>query len=250
MFHHSTNTPLIYNPKPCWILSHWRSGSYYLSGILNTSGCFSPCFDEWLRGGFGIDEESWKRPWPKWQRIGETLTRDKMLQTLPAYLKIHPVSLYSMFSPQDREEIEYWLPGMRYILLRRKDFVATAVSFYIARHTDCWVAYTDREIERQASIEIPVIRDELIDDYKCVLSWQNQWERFLEDVPRLETYYEDIIDNPNEIDRIVDFLDIGHSRQSMQKYRNVYATKKFRHPQTGEIRQLLDTIIETGEHEL
>jgi LPS sulfotransferase NodH len=233
----SSCQPPIYNPPPCWILTHWRSGSYYLASLLNTT---DRSYDEWLTGGYRFNPEPWQRPWPKWQRFGESITKIQMLQTLPPYLKLHPVNYWSLFTKEDKEQIEHWLPDLRYILLRRKDLVATTVSFYIARHVDIWVAYTDEEVEDHAAVEIPIIREELIQDYREAVRWQ--WDDYLQDSPRLEIYYEDIIDNKEEVQKVFDFLEI----EDEPAWGN--ASKRFRHPQTDQVRAVMEDIIAKSEH--
>ena len=239
-----SNQPIIYDPAPCWILAHWRSGSYYLASLLNTTDRFEPHFDEWLCGGYDLDEEPWKRPWPKWRRFGESITKEQVLQTLPPYLKIHPVNYWSLFTTEDKEQIEAALPGLRYIWLRRRDLMATTASFYLSRHTDHWVAYEDDEVNKHAAIQVPLIRKELAYDYSEVIRWQTRWEDYLQGSPRLEIYYEDIIDNPEKINEVLNFLGVDDEKPWWE-----YATKKFRHPQAKEVRELLEDVIANGEHE-
>lgn len=228
--------------KPVWVLCHWRSGSYYLTNLLNTTNLFHPIFDEWFRGGYDLDLEHWKRPWPPYRK-NPNADKEWLLRHLPPYMKTFYVNYESLgFTDEDSHLIsKKYLPGIRFILLRRRDQVGSAVSFYIADYTDWWMVNTPEEVRQQASIKVPIDYSKLLDAYDQTLTWWSQWDRFLEGHEYLDVYYEDLVSSTHEMDRILEYLGIRTG---------VYyecTTMKIQHPQTARIRALLEDAIAKGD---
>jgi LPS sulfotransferase NodH len=87
-----------------------------------------------------------------------------------------------------------WLPGLRHVLLRRRDLVGQAVSFAIALQTDQWVGWKAPETPREARYDAPLIA-RLFDR---LVEWEGYWRRYfaLAAVTPLELDYEEVQQRP------------------------------------------------------
>lgn len=95
--------------------------------------------------------------------------------------------------PCDAIRFAELFPGVRFLHLARRDKVAQAVSFHIARHSGVW---DSRKIP--VSAEVPYRFHEISTCYMHFLSFDQLWRQFLEALgENTETYwYEDMIDDP------------------------------------------------------
>ena len=185
---------------------------------------------EWLEGGH--DKPHWKRDWKPFQ-AEKNANKQWLLQRLPPYAKVfyqHWSSLH--FSDRDSYKVAECLPGIRYVLLRRRDQIGTAVSFYIAINTKKWFLSNDA---------IDVNRETLLNVYDQTLTWWNAWDDYLYGNDYLEVYYEDLVSDTAEINRILNYLEI----QRKVNYERV--TKQNQHPQKQEIRSILEDAIAKGD---
>lgn len=91
---------------------------------------------------------------------------------------------------------EDWLPGLRYVLLRRRDLLGQAISFAIALQTDQWVSWLGPERPREPQYDAALIA-RLFDR---VVEWEGYWRRYfaLTAVTPLELDYEEVQQRPSQ----------------------------------------------------
>jgi trehalose 2-sulfotransferase len=87
------------------------------------------------------------------------------------------------------------------IVIRRRDLVAQAVSFYIAEKTQRWIAKTDNHAEGPPIEEIPYDGQQILEHLQGIM-WSNfmiEKTLFLAQLPSEVIQYETLIDRPQEI---------------------------------------------------
>ena len=188
--------------EPCWIICTPRSGSTYLSHILNNSGDFTSNFSEYL---------GWKR--------GQFLSPTNLEVSAPKFCKVLHVHLNRIFYEPNRLEnipfndiqqflkpsmdarkyIEKCLPGIRFILLKRRDKIAQAVSYCMTsaisacNHTSYFNILTEESQIEFKNTEILISDDELLSYYNTILKYENVWDDFIVGSDNIfNIYYEDI----------------------------------------------------------
>ncbi len=179
------------HPKPVWILTTGRSGSNYLSAMLNNTGLFS--FTECMHENNG--------PFRFIGCINCKALRRQFIRSL------HDGA---------RDEINLSLPGIKYILLNRKDIKSKAISHYFAHITGVWKVHQG-ELEDYFKLPIYLDKDLLKACYDEELSYLNCWDNYLRDTPHFRVEYEDMINNPVEtIIKIFDYIEIKITPEEAQ----------------------------------
>lgn len=188
--------------RPCWILCTPRSGSTYLSGILNQTNLFQPPFSEYL---------GWKK---------KAFIHPRDLQSPPTFCKVLHVHLNRIFqSPNLLEDIpcdhplqfmkpqknyrlfiEKQMPNIRFILLTRKDTIAQAVSYCVTAEVSkvqgkSFFQITSPRQQTEFKETLVSISDEtLFKYYLACRNYDTIWDDFLEDSDFFDLKYEDISD--------------------------------------------------------
>ena len=93
------------------------------------------------------------------------------------------------------EPLMRFLAIERYIEIRRRDRLAQAISWVMARQTNAWISFQDRETQPQydfAAIQSAVA---------AVQTEVEGWDRFFTQrkIPRLVIHYEDLVERPRGI---------------------------------------------------
>ena len=158
--------------RPCWILTYGRTGSTYLSRLLNSTNAFDPLF---------------------YEHYGEH--RD-VEEVPPAYNKMMNIQ-YRNAKKKGQILNEYY-PDMCFVYLRRKNIVAAAVSKYFVDKTNVYNHNVAQKVKKYKHKEIPYHRDELIKAYQIKLTEYHFWDAFVQDKDHIEVYYEDVIANPEK----------------------------------------------------
>ena len=97
------------------------------------------------------------------------------------------------------EDVVRHHPETRFIVLRRRDMIQCAVSWYIANHTLMWAVRTKAEAKALARhAPIPLDRDRLLASYHGAVRADAYWQREKQALssPPLELFYEDLIADP------------------------------------------------------
>ena len=169
---------------PIWLLATPRTGSYYLSYCLNLSG-LNPEIQEYWNGSI----------YPNYEGF-------------PCNNKVHPLQLRE--KDKTLNDVTEVLPNVKFVLLRRRDVIAQAVSRYIAQETGIWSVRNEKnKFDFQSSIRIPLSKDGILEMYQKCQDDEQYWLE--QDVDKIETFYEDFIGNKQEIQRLFSCLGISYS---------------------------------------
>lgn len=169
-----------------WVLSYQRTGSYYLCAMLNQLG-FSPPLDELYHPSKQAD-----------------------LTMPPRNNKTHPSQL--AYRGMTLSDVIEQLPNTKFIVIRRRDLVACAVSLYLAGRTNTWWVTSDQEADRLARRQrIPLDDRGLMRSYERVRHDDVHWCQELESlgIDYHEVFYEDLTEKPTEaIAKILSFIGV------------------------------------------
>ena len=182
------------NESACWILSTPRTGGNYLSCLLNLTGWFPKlngqdrAFDEWLSIHFNSDAKLFQK-------------------NPPACLNIHFLQYQKILNAPALADFESIIPGLKYIVLKRRDVLAQAVSFYIAKESGTWRLYSELEQSRYLQKNLDIHQDKLLNAYEHVKNSNILWDNHISGREILEVFYEDLRDNPeHELLRIAEYF--------------------------------------------
>ena len=159
---------------------------------------------------------------------------------LPPYSVVHSHHYQDCLALEHKAFVEESLPGLRYVWLRRRDLVATAVSTFLARRTGVYYAFDEETVQKQSSTPVQFHVD-LLDLYWTICARDKFWEFYLSDEDEcLTTYYEDLLD-PQELRRVFNFLGIENEPIDPGEYH------KLHHPMAEELKQQLRDTLDSGQ---
>lgn len=203
------------NVKPCWILCNPRSGSSILCDFLNFTGKF-PAFDHPdtklrrgpLERGLAFNE---------WFRLYNS-TEEFELRP-PPFVKSILHQYEELLGRPGRNYIKTLLPGVRFVLLKRKNLANHVLSQYFAEHTQTYHIYNQEQLQRYLNRQLESFAiDKLRAAQEKVSQYNSSWNWFLEDEPRLTVYYEDFIEQPQKvIEEILTFCEIPFEKDDLDK---------------------------------
>lgn len=180
--------------NPCWILCLPRSGSTYLSNMLNNLNAF-PAFDmihpqlcHALNNKPGILQKN--HAFGEWLRL---YTPSLLRQCPPPFTKAIRSQYLSL--SLDGSKIASILPGIRFISLKRRDTAKQAVSIYIAHELNQYHVYNQRMLRDYRQKTFVINPRKLIRVYRQVIAAQKTLDIFSTS-PTYEIYYEDILIDP------------------------------------------------------
>ena len=169
--------------RPCWIITYSRTGSTYLSRLLNSTKLFDPLFREHY-----LDQEVYQHDPPRYAKV------------------MYPHYVYGRSIGAVLNE---FYPDMRFVYNRRRDLVATAVSRYFVRMTGIYSVKTKRALRRYQAITVPYDPQRLLEIYQNELERHIGWNEFAESHNALPVFYENVVSDPEgEISRIMQFLEV------------------------------------------
>jgi len=187
----------------CWILTNERSGSTYLCDVLNGTGLFETEFCERFN-----------------HIIPKSFANFRQSPHDFCYTKLQPRQHIEKAGAISLESIKNHLPGIQFILLKRNDIFAKAVSLYFCFKTKKYImtsdtarvkgdpiqwAFVSPEAYNNMSIELDAAA--LIESYKQVAREHTYWDTRLEGEDYLLVDYDDLMQDPvKEVGKILDYL--------------------------------------------
>jgi len=207
---------------PAWILTNQRSGSTFLSSLLNSTNQFSSTFNEHFH-----EHQIGMGNYKEW---------------LPCNAKILKTHYKNVSSQIKKNVIKTYHPNIKFILLRRKDPVAHTISQYF--HKGLRVSFIKknqkRKMEKYENASIPFNKQELISIYKETLLFWNNWDDFLEGEDYICISYENFTEDPlRTMNRIFGYLDM----KLPVEWKPENNILKLENPLKEEYRKKLDKII-------
>lgn len=184
----------------CWILTTPRSGSQYLSSILNNI-CEKKAFYEKLHPTQKITYKKFEE------------NKDKF-----STLIVHPLQYLFTFGERQFNTIPD--PKTKLIYLYREDIIEKTISLYCAKKTNVWVITNNHLQPHQIQCDpkrcrinpIKIDEKQLISCYLDVKKQHNFWDAKIKDMEVLKISYNELIQNTkNEINKILNYLNMNSS---------------------------------------
>lgn len=199
--------------NPVWILCTPRSGSTYLSKIMNSTKNFNPPFAEYLgwKKNLFMNPESLKENPPVFCKALHVHLNRIFFD--PSYLKDveHNNYLQTKKPPLEAKTIlEKSLPNLRFVWLKREDVIGQTVSYCIASEASKTKSFfnMDSKKKQQEFLDMPLcITDELLlSFYKTVLKYNDIWMDFIGSSDVFFIKYEEI--NQSSLKELFNFLEL------------------------------------------
>lgn len=219
---------------PCWILCYRRTGSTYLSELLNNTRRF-PTF-----------RHPKLKPRHRGKAFGEWLRYHKTVPTTwPRCLKAIDHQFFDLTKRTvDLAKLQVMLPDVTFLYLRRQDKVRHAASLYIAKQLHKWHIYSPQMLQTFIRSPVYIRERELLQAYHEICR-MNRWDAFLGNNPRLEVVYEELMSRPvQELRKIYKFLGLRvmpHPRLTVQ-ITNA-ALQRSAHPMTEQVVEALRKLL-------
>lgn len=191
----------------CWILCNERTGSTLLCNLLNDTHLFPNYADPRLTERKGPLQKN--RSFDEWLRlfIRDNSKKDGFLKNPPDCLKCLRKHFVKVFGQIDAKELEEFFPGVRYILLRRRNIFEHAASIYLANLSGVWHIYNQDQKDRYTRQNFYFDLNMATEAYESAMLFQNNWMSFLDGQKPIDVFYEDLIINPNKcIENILNSL--------------------------------------------
>lgn len=171
----------VHKKQKLWLLSTPRTGSHYLSTILNECLGYH-AIDEWL----GINTAWYK---------GE-----KKIQPsdIPDYVNLHWHHCRRIFGQTDLDFIKRIAPDVKFVVMRRKDIIAQSASLCVAYISKVWQIHGNAQLDAYQKKDVIITDKDIIRFYESIRSYRNAWSDFVED-NCICCYYEDLYANPYSI---------------------------------------------------
>ena len=138
-----------------------------------------------------------------------------------------------------RDEVQGRFPGIRFVLLERRDSCAQAASLALANRTGVTQCTTERQLTEFRGLEAELSDTELLDCHRAVLDYLEFWRNWLHSERRLVVTYESLIEQPREtVAEILDFLKTPHGEIALG-----VPLRKLAHPRSGEFTDRLRRLV-------
>ena len=192
---------------PCWIITYAKTGSTYLSRLLNSTGLFDPPFREHYREP-GVEAPPDAPP-----------PYCKLMHSQYTWHRKHETPLFECYH------------DMKFVYLRRRDVAAAAVSMYFHNATQCFNLEDPSKLEGYQKIRLKYDGKKMQEAYMRK-TWEfHFWDGFARRAGDkcLRLYYEDIIAEPQEqVTKVMQHLGIESWNVNMD---DKSLTIKLEHPQ-------------------
>lgn len=218
----------------CWLLTSPRSGSTYLQYLLNVNaGVPIRPADDRQQARYSFGEHLSEQLCGSWEDLEEW-------DPIVSKVHCHQYGHYLL----SREAVKERFPGIRFVLLERRDSCAQAVSLALANHTGVTQCTSERQLSEFRDLD-PVLTDsELLDCHRAVLDYLAFWRNWLHTEQHLTVTYEALVESPREIvAEILDFL--------KTPYREISAAvplRKLFHPRSAAFTERLRSLVQTESH--
>ena len=183
--------------NPVWILSGPRTGSSFISSVLNETKIFDPVFnecfhDDWIKEIFSDVKllSPFNYNWPKFAKVHEA----------------HFEKIQKMFPSLNIKEV---IPDLKFIHLRRKNLIKQTISEFFANKTNIYIIKNKKKLNKYKELKVDYDEKIMLHYYKKAIIRFNSWEPLLIKENHIDIFYEELIDNPKETFlKIFNFLEI------------------------------------------
>ena len=190
---------------PCWIIAGRRTGSCFLTSLLNNTNLFDPTFEDYFVYCRRRNEPYKLMPYNKFH---------------PAYWKEQGLNLNETIDAIN--QVKSCFPDIKFVRLKR-NFIDTTVSDYIQRETKMFKVYESETeiVETYLKTKIRVSEDKL----KELVSWNMELYILESNICKelgdyLEIEYNDLIKDPkNELNKILKFIGYNDTQEAKTELR-------------------------------
>ena len=177
------------NPTPVWILTSQRSGSSLLAAILNRTSLLKA----------NPTDLPITNP-----RIMEHYRHLNAKDNYPLFNKLHDHQYVEL--GLSLEDVVAYYPEIKFLVLKRKNIIAAAVSQYIAEKTGVWELGSSESINAYRQMEpVALNKEELLSAYSRKELSNKFWDDKVKEFDHLFVEYETMLDNLN---LIFDYLNL------------------------------------------
>ena len=220
-----------YEFTPCWILSSPRTGSTYLCDLLNSTGLFG-------NNGTSDPVTGEVDRWTEYYCA--KFFKNSYIVNPPKINKIHYCQYENFFGNYDVSNI---LPKMKYVLLRRKDICAVAVSKYFVTegapfmdNKERWNIHNEEEVKIMQNMKLKFNKQKMIMNYNKSKKEYFEWDNFLKDKQFIEIEYEKLVEDPiGSTKKVLNYMGLEGSPYIL----DVKNPIKLDHPQKNNFCQYL-----------
>ena len=172
-----------------WILSTPRPGGQFLSSLLNGTGLFP--------NHLGYD-----RAFDEWHDFEVKQKGRATFEALPICLNIH----FNDINGPTYEQLSKFVSPAKFVVLKRQDIIAQAVSCYIAEKTKVWrIKKSEKEEYLRKNIEIN--DNHILRSFRYASKCSQAWSDFIAN-DAIHVFYEDLRDNTAEtLSRVLEHFD-------------------------------------------
>ena len=217
---------------PVWILSGPRTGSSFISSVLNDTNLFEPDFREWFHNN----------------NINEIFCHKKSLSPFdykwPLFAKVHEdhyEKIKTMFPLLNIEEV---IPKLKFIHLRRKNLIKQAISSYFSHKTNTYIIKNKKKLNNYKEFKVDYDEENILFIYEKIISRFNFWKPVLINDNYIDVFYEELIDNPIEaFIKIFNFLGI-----TLPSNLNIESTLIQSHPLKQEYEKKFTRFLRKNNH--
>jgi hypothetical protein len=177
------------------------------------------------------------------------------LSKLPPFNKLQMVQYKYFFGERDirnKRWLRRQLPGVRYLLIKRRNLVATAVSQYITQkctgaidHPGQSAYFVEDGFKREEyeKVNLPISVKHLWKCYMQAVRQSTEWDEFVQGEEHIEICFECFMSDPEVREEVCDFVGVRLLKYPFKDF----ATLPIRHPQKEMLMNILSEMIESGE---
>lgn len=254
----------------CWILCLPRSGSTYLSDLLNSTNLFpvykdhrlknicgpiqnGMAFNEWLRIFSNYDDFSKNPPmcckaiYHQYIEMVCEIQEKKRREPSVCYKSIQIDSENFAIKNFNLIKLKKSIKNIKFIYLKR-DLFEQSISTYFARKTLKYHIYSKEDQYEYLNRSIDIDLESILKIYYEIHKLKDCWSKlFFKNIELINIDYNDLINCPNTtIKNILDFLNLEFSNnqleQSMKKFKNESRTFKMTRKDSEKITERLKNI--------
>jgi len=190
-----------------WILCYFRTGSSFLAEMLNATDLFDGEFGEKVQRATRIEIiERYKQIYEK----GGRLIPQNHTQMCREHFEF-------FYNNRDKKFIESRLPGLKYILLRRRNLVKSGISDYFSLVTKSSTLPTEKDKEKYLDIPIPFDEEMVLESYYRTMKSYYGWISYLQGSKYIEFEHEDLKRHPlMVIGSVLDYLGLKYDQEEVR----------------------------------
>jgi LPS sulfotransferase NodH len=216
---------------PLWILCNPRSGSSYLCDLLNNTGLFPSLEHPRLVNRRGPLERGLS--FNEWLRLFFSPYSFRDFEITPIfYTKCIYHQYIEVFGDRNFDYIERYVPGVQFLWLHRNNIYEQVASLYFAKTmfdvcknklngSSSYHIYSEEDLFNYMNIKVEFNKKCALETYDEVVSYKDNWSKFLGNRQYQKIIYEDLVREPKiVIKSILGYNKIDYEEQNIDRITN------------------------------